>query len=102
MDEQNLIIYKTEDGKASVALYARDGNVCLNQNQLAELFSTSKQNISAHILNILEERELDEFSVVKDFLTTAIHQKCLRMVGSIVHVYFVLLKRILHQFAGLS
>ena len=36
MDEQNLIIYKTEDGKASVALYARNGNVWLSQNQLAE------------------------------------------------------------------
>jgi hypothetical protein len=71
MDKQNLIIYKTEDGKASVALYARDGNVWLNQSQLAELFSTSKQNVSSHILNILDENELDEISVVKDFLTTA-------------------------------
>ena len=34
-------------------------------------FSTSKPNISMHISNILEERELDEISVVKDFLTTA-------------------------------
>ncbi|MCF7818123.1 MAG: hypothetical protein K9M54_09605 [Kiritimatiellales bacterium] len=36
MDEQNLIIYKTKDGKASVVLCARDGNVWLNQSQLAE------------------------------------------------------------------
>lgn len=56
MNKQNLIIYKTEDGKASVALYARDGNVWLNQSQLAELFATSKQNVSSHIPNILEER----------------------------------------------
>ncbi|MBT3293840.1 MAG: virulence RhuM family protein [Verrucomicrobia bacterium] len=71
MDEQNLIIYRTEDGRASVALYARDGSIWLNQGQLAELFATSKQNISSHIINILKENELPENSVVKDFFTTA-------------------------------
>ncbi len=54
-----------------LALYAKDGSVWLNQNQLAELFATSKQNISLHIVNILRENELDSFSVVKDYLTTA-------------------------------
>jgi hypothetical protein len=70
-DRQNIIIYKTADGKASVALYAKDGNVWMNQNQLAELFATSKQNISLHISNILKEGELYKNSVVKDYLTTA-------------------------------
>lgn len=70
-NKQNIIIYKTADGKASVALYAKDGNVWMNQNQLAELFATSKQNISLHISNILKEGELSENSVVKDYLTTA-------------------------------
>lgn len=70
-EQSNIIIYNTPDGKASVALYAKDGTVWMNQNQLAELFNTSKQNISLHIINILEERELDENSVVKDYLTTA-------------------------------
>jgi hypothetical protein len=70
-NKQNIIIYKTADGKASVALYAKDGNVWMNQNQLAELFATSKQNISLHISNILKEGELSEDSVVKDYLTTA-------------------------------
>ncbi len=40
--QQNIIIYKTADGKVSVALYAKDGNIWMNQNQLAELFATSK------------------------------------------------------------
>jgi hypothetical protein len=72
MDEQNnIIIYTTQDGKASVALFARDGNVWMNQQQLAELFDTSKQNISLHIKNILEDNELSQKSVVKDYLTTA-------------------------------
>lgn len=69
--EQNLLIYHTDDGKAAVSLYARDGNVWMNQSQLAELFATSKQNISLHINNILKEKELHLDSVVKDYLTTA-------------------------------
>ena len=70
-DKQNIIIYSTSDGRASVALYAKDGKIWLNQQQMAELFATSKPNISMHISNILKERELYADSVVKDFLTTA-------------------------------
>lgn len=67
----NIIIYNTIDGKASVTLYARDGKIWLNQQQMAELFGTSKQSISHHIINILKEKELDTNSVVKHYLTTA-------------------------------
>ncbi|NLF44304.1 MAG: virulence RhuM family protein [Bacteroidales bacterium] len=70
-NQQNIIIYKTADGKASVALYAKDGNIWMNQNQLAELFATSVPNISMHISNILKEGELEQNSVIKDYLTTA-------------------------------
>ena len=73
--ENNIIIYNTIDGKASVSLYAKDGMVWMNQNQLAELFDTSKQNISLHIVNILKNNELQEHSVVKDYLTTATDSK---------------------------
>jgi hypothetical protein len=69
--QQNIIIYKTSDGKASVALYAKDGNIWMNQNQLAELFATSVPNISMHISNILKDGELEQDSVIKDYLTTA-------------------------------
>ena len=58
-EAQNLIIYNTKDGKASVALYAKDGQVWMNQNQLAELFDTSVPNISMHISNILNDKELN-------------------------------------------
>ena len=72
MDEQqNIIIYRTADGRASVALFAKDGKILLNQQQMAELFATSKQLISHHIANILKDRELNEISVVKQYLTTA-------------------------------
>ncbi len=74
-NESNIIIYNTIDGKASVVLYARDGSVWMNQNQLAELFDTSKQGIGQHIANILNESELDANSVVKDYLTTALDGK---------------------------
>jgi len=69
--EQKIIIYNSPDGKASLSLYAKDGRVWMNQIQLAELFDTSKPNISMHISNILKEKELDLNSVVKDYLTTA-------------------------------
>ncbi len=73
--KQNIIIYNTADGKASVSLYAKDGMVWMNQNQLAELFDTSVPNISMHISNILKEKELGAHSVVKDYLTTAVDGK---------------------------
>ena len=90
MKEQssNIIIYNTIDGKASVALYAKDGKIWLNQQQMAELFATSKPNVSMHISNILKERELSEDSVVKDFLTTAAD-------GKNYHVVFYSLEMIL-------
>ena len=49
----------------------RDGKIWLNQQQMAELFATSKQLISHNIANILKDRELNEISVVKQYLTTA-------------------------------
>ena len=88
----NIIIYNIIDGKASVVLYARDGSVWMknainrslwdkNQNQLAELFDTSKQGIGQHIANILNERELEANSVVKDYLTTAVDRRGIRIVA---------------------
>lgn len=70
-EESNIIIYNSVDGRASVVLYARDGSVWMNQNQLAELFDTSKQGIGQHVANILNERELETNQVVKNFFTTA-------------------------------
>ncbi len=72
---QNIIIYNTTDGKASVALYAKDGDIWMSQNQLAKLFATSVPNISMHISNILEDGELEQSSVIKDYLTTASDNK---------------------------
>jgi len=70
-EQQSIIIYNTVDGKTSVSLLAKDADVWMSQMQLAELFATSVPNISMHISNIFEEKELDKNSVVKDYLTTA-------------------------------
>ena len=70
-EQHNIIIYRTSDGKAAVSLMTKDGMVWLNQQQMAELFATSKPNISMHISNILKEGELSADSVIKNYLTTA-------------------------------
>ena len=70
-NQSNIIIYNTDDWKSSVSLYSKDWSVWMNQNQIAELFDTSKQNISLHIINIEKEWELSLEWVVKDYLTTA-------------------------------
>jgi len=69
--QQNIIIYKTADGQSSVTLFAKDGTVWMSQTQIAALFDTSKQNIGQHISKILEDRELETNSVVKNYFTTA-------------------------------
>jgi hypothetical protein len=70
-DPGEIILYRTEDGKAELQLRAEDGSVWLTQLEIAELFATTKQNVSLHIKNVLEEGELPAASVVKDSLTTA-------------------------------
>lgn len=71
MNEQQIILYNTPDGKSKITLMAREGSVWLNQQQLSELFATSKQNIGQHISSILKENELDKNSVIKNYFTTA-------------------------------
>ena len=70
-DNNQIIMYQTEDGLTKIDVTLEDETVWLNQAQMAELFQTTKQNISYHINNCFKEGELNENSVVKDFLTTA-------------------------------
>ena len=67
----DLILYTTEDGRSQIKLRAKDQSVWLTQSEMAELFATTKQNISLHLENIFDANELHEMSVVKDSLTTA-------------------------------
>lgn len=70
MSNGEIILYTTEDGKTAIHLKAEGETVWLTQMELADLFQTTKQNISLHIKNILSTNELSE-AVVKDNLTTA-------------------------------
>ena len=67
----DLILYTTEDGRSQIKLRAKDQSVWLTQSEMAELFATTKQNISLHLENIFDANELNEMSVVNDSLTTA-------------------------------
>ncbi len=80
MEESKIIIYNTQDGKTSVSLLTKEGSVWMNQNQLAELFDTSKQNIGQHVASILEDNELSGISVVKNYFTTAADGKEYKVV----------------------
>ena len=78
-NENNIILYTTDDGQVKIEVRLEDENVWLTQNVMAELFETTKQNISLHMKNIFKEEELDENSVVKENLTTARDGKNYRM-----------------------
>ncbi len=74
----DVILYTTDDGVTKIDLKLDNGTVWLSQLQIAELFEATKQNISLHLKNIIEDRELDEDSVVKESLTTAADGKSYR------------------------
>jgi len=69
MKIEKFILYNTVDGKACIKLYAENNTVWLNQLQIAELFNTTKQNVSLHINNIFKDGELDKEATVKEYLT---------------------------------
>lgn len=66
-----MILYRTDDGRTEIQLRIEGNTVWLTQLEIAELFATTKQNVSLHIQNVLKESELREGSVVKESLTTA-------------------------------
>ena len=70
LEGNELIIYNRDNISIDVNVSKNEETVWLNQNQIAELFETTQQNISTHISNIFNEEELDS-SVHKDFLYTA-------------------------------
>ena len=70
MDKENkLILYKDDEGKVNVNVRFADEDVWLTQQQLADIYCTTKQNVSQHIDNILTDGELEENLTVKNFLT---------------------------------
>jgi hypothetical protein len=67
-DGSEFLLYQTEDGRSRVQVRFLDETVWLTQNQMAELFQTTKQNVSLHIRNIYDEGELQAPATVKKYL----------------------------------
>lgn len=64
-----FLVYRTDDGTLKLDVHFEDESVWLTQQLMAELFQTTKQNISIHIQNIYEEEELLPEATVKKYLT---------------------------------
>ncbi|MDR1745893.1 MAG: virulence RhuM family protein, partial [Tannerella sp.] len=67
--ESQTVIYHTSDGVVELKVRLEDETLWLTQQQMAELFQTTKQNVSLHLTNIFKVGELEEAATVKDFLT---------------------------------
>jgi hypothetical protein len=65
----DIILYTTEDGATKIDRRSEDGTVWLSQQQIADLFQATKQNISLHLKNIFEDGELSPAATVKESLT---------------------------------
>lgn len=70
-NELEFLIYKTPEEDIKINALLNDETLWLTQKGMAELFATSKQNISYHLNNCFSEGELEQDSVVKEILTTA-------------------------------
>lgn len=66
----NITLYTTENGKSLIKLRSDMKKVWLTQLEMADLFDSTKQNVSLHLKNIFDDLELIQDAVVKDFLTT--------------------------------
>lgn len=71
LPDNQIAFYQAPDGSVNIEVLFAEENVWLTQKKMAELFDTTKQNVSLHLQNIFEDKELSHDSVVKDFLTTA-------------------------------
>ena len=66
-----FLIFESQKREKGVEVRFEDGDLWLTQKSIADLFDTSKQDISYHLGKVFSELELDENSVVKKYLTTA-------------------------------
>ncbi len=69
--KNNMIIYVSKDGNIKVDVNIQNEDIWMSQDVMANLYDTTKNNISIHLKNIFDEGELEKDSVVKKFLTTA-------------------------------
>nr|DAE21213.1 MAG TPA: virulence protein RhuM family [Caudovirales sp. ctkvU4] len=82
---ENIILYNTEDGKASVKLYAENNTVWLTQAQMAELFNCSTDNVSLHLKNIYKDGELKREATTEQ--SSVVHTEGSRQVTRVITFY---------------
>ena len=71
ISDNQIAFYQTPDGSVNVEVLYAEENIWLSQKRIAELFDTTVSNVNIHLKNLFEKKEIDEDSVIKDFLTTA-------------------------------
>jgi hypothetical protein len=71
-NKSQIIIYQNEDGKTKLDVRLENETVWLTQKMMAELFQTTPQNITIHLKNVFDEKELSEDSTCKEFLQVQI------------------------------
>jgi len=64
----NFVIFKIDNAKVNIDVFIKDETLWLTQKQIAQLFETTPQNITLHLKNIYNEKELSENATCKDFL----------------------------------
>lgn len=67
-EQNNFIMYTTDDGQVDIEVKLEDENVWLTQKSMAELFETTRNNITMHIKNIFEDGELQEKTIKQNFI----------------------------------
>ena len=72
-ENNNIVIYQSEDGKVHLDVVYNEETTWLTQQQMSDLYQTSKSNVSEHIKHIFEEGELDKEVVVRKFRITTQH-----------------------------
>ena len=72
-NNNNIVIYQSEDGKVHLDVVYNEETMWLTQQQLCDLYQTSKSNVSEHIKHIFEDGELDKEVVVRNFRITTQH-----------------------------
>ena len=70
-DKNEIVVYQPEGGEFHIEVRVENETVWLTQAQMAELFNSTRNNITLHIKNIFQEHELDANSVCKESLLTA-------------------------------
>src|SRR4051794_16920333 len=84
-DNNQILIYQTEDGNFQLEVHLKDETVWLNQKQMSDLFGTSTDNIGLHLKNIYSEKELSEEATTEDYSVVRIEGR--RKINRLIRHY---------------